>query len=99
MGSQFRGSTRRQRLPGNWSRLRAQVLRRDNYTCSVLDCNQVARDIDHKERGDDHSLSNLQALCPYHHKVKTSKEGNEVRWKKERELREKFSRTKDSFLD
>ena len=99
MSTGFRGSDRRKRLPGNWQRLRTQVLRRDNYTCSVLDCNQTARDIDHKVRGDDHSLSNLQALCPYHHRIKTSQEANEIRWSKDRELKDKFLRPKDSYFD
>jgi hypothetical protein len=54
-------SNRRDRLPSDWLRRRAPVLARDSF--------------DHIEHGDNHDLSNLQALCRWHHSRKSSAEG------------------------
>lgn len=100
MSTNFKGSTRRLRLPSNWNSLRTKVLRRDNYRCQYPDCSLTARDIDHIEPNDNHNLSNLQSLCSYHHKLKTSLEGNTARWKKEREMKDKYLRPKETrFLE
>ncbi|GAA3136536.1 hypothetical protein GCM10010466_29190 [Planomonospora alba] len=65
-------SNRRERLPGDWSRRRLIVLRRDNYTCYV--CSGDATEVDHVDRGDNHSLANLAAICRECHKAKTLRE-------------------------
>lgn len=75
------GSTRRERLPHNWKRIRAYVLDRAGYQCewirydTTARCTELATDVDHIERGDDHEPSNLQALCRWHHARKSSSEG------------------------
>ncbi len=74
-------SARAARLPGDWTTRRVRVLRRDGYRCQARDsmgvlCGRPANQCDHIERGDDHSLENLQALCRWHHARKTSAEGN-----------------------
>lgn len=83
MGSQWAGSTRRKRLPGNWPSLRKKVWQRDCGLCqwpvgSDI-CGRAGRDIDHRQRGDDHSLGNLWVLCAFHHAKKTAAEGNAAR--------------------
>jgi 5-methylcytosine-specific restriction protein A len=42
-------------------------------------CVEPGTDCDHIERGDDHSLSNLQWLCSWHHDKKTAREALEAR--------------------
>lgn len=76
----WQGSTRRSRLPKNWPVLRRLVLRRDKGVCQARFsdgrlCGREATDVDHIEPGDDHSLSNLQALCHWCHARKSSAEG------------------------
>jgi 5-methylcytosine-specific restriction protein A len=39
-------------------------------------CYDKATDVDHIEHGDDHSPENLQGICDWHHKRKSSREGN-----------------------
>ncbi len=71
----WKGSLRNKRLPSNWSSLRTTVLKRDNYICKLQlpGCSVKATEVDHRLEGDDHSLSNLQAVCSDCHKVKTNK--------------------------
>jgi 5-methylcytosine-specific restriction enzyme A len=66
-------SDRRARLPRNWQALRATVLRRDNWTCSIHGpgCTRFATEVDHIQPGDDHTLTNLQAVCHTCHARKT----------------------------
>jgi 5-methylcytosine-specific restriction protein A len=72
------GGRRRARLPDNWHQLRDEVLRRDNWQCRIRGprCVVLATDVDHKDRGDDHAPSNLQAACRPCHAAKSSGEGN-----------------------
>lgn len=77
-------STRAARLPPDWRRRRARVLRRDNFTCQHPGCTHhdpsgTTLEVDHMQRGDDHSLPNLQTLCVDHHKVKTIQERRQPR--------------------
>ncbi|MFI9576949.1 HNH endonuclease [Microbispora rosea] len=65
----WRTSDRRSRLPKDWARRRLIVLRRDNYTCYV--CKADAAEVDHVQRGDNHDLDNLAAICSACHKRKT----------------------------
>ncbi|MFY1688164.1 HNH endonuclease [Plantactinospora sp. WMMB782] len=87
----WEGSNRRSRLPPDWETRRATVLKRDNYRCKVrVDgrrCNEPANEVDHIKRGDNHALSNLQAICNEHHKAKTSREGNEAKKQKRNRYR------------
>lgn len=76
----WESSTRRFRLPPDWQKTRAQVLARDHGLCqttTVYDrpCLAHATEVDHVHPGDDHSLSNLRAICAYHHALKSSSEG------------------------
>lgn len=77
----WEGSTRKERLPEDWSLRRVRVLRRDGYRCqwrmsTGAPCGELANQVDHVIAGDDHGLDNLQALCRYHHARKSSAEGN-----------------------
>lgn len=71
-------STRRHRLPSNWQTLRRQVKARAKGQCEWTEqgdrCTNPGTDCDHITPGDDHSLNNLQWLCRFHHKIKTSRE-------------------------
>lgn len=83
MGDGWKNSNRRNELPSNWQQLRIQVLIRDGYQCTFIDeastrrCEKHATDVDHIVHGNDHTLRNLRALCQWHHKKKTSMEGNQ----------------------
>jgi 5-methylcytosine-specific restriction protein A len=77
-------SDRRSRLPGDWARRRLRVLRRDHYQCQARDaaglrCLEPAREVDHIIAGDNHDLSNLQAICSVCHKRKTQREAQAAR--------------------
>jgi 5-methylcytosine-specific restriction enzyme A len=84
-------SGRRERLPDDWPLRRIRVLRRDGYRCQHRDapgtpmCGAPANQVDHVERGDDHSLDNLRALCRRHHALKSSAEGNAAKPRRRRE--------------
>ena len=72
-------STRSARLPKDWHKRKAAVRRRDGDVCWW--CGRSgANEIDHKIRGDDHSLENLG---PIHsspcHKQKTAQEATAAR--------------------
>lgn len=74
------GSTRRQRLPKDWPRIRRRIIRRDKGVCTALysdgrRCDLLGTDVDHIVPGDDHSDANLQLLCTWHHTRKSSSEG------------------------
>lgn len=87
-------STRRQRLPKNWHFLREQVKKRAGLQCEAylnngLRCVELGTDCDHIVAGDNHDLENLQWLCTWHHKKKTSLEGNNAKKKPITESRPK----------
>lgn len=71
------GSTRRQRLPSNWEKLRRFVLQRDPV-CKLCD-QRLSTEVDHIERGDDHNVDNLQGVCSPCHRDKTLREAAEAR--------------------
>jgi 5-methylcytosine-specific restriction endonuclease McrA len=56
------------------------VLERDGRQCQLRysGCIGQATEADHKRRGDDHSLSNLQAACSPCHQRKSSSEGGQA---------------------
>ena len=68
------GSTRAARLPRNWPTIRARILKRDGYRCYL--CGALADQVDHKQRGDNHSEHNLAAICGPCHRRKSGQEGN-----------------------
>jgi 5-methylcytosine-specific restriction enzyme A len=80
----WQGSTRRTSLPPNWPQLCAAVLDRDSHRCTWIEdnrrCPAEATEVDHIQRGDDHRMVNLRALCAWHHGRKSSAEGNAARW-------------------
>lgn len=65
------------KAPRNWATIRATVLRRDGGQCQINGprCTGRATAADHIEAGDDHRLSNLQAVCVKCHNDKTAQEG------------------------
>lgn len=81
----WESSNRSQRLPANWRKIRTHVLYRDDYACQVISpdtgvrCLATANEVDHIIAGDDHSLTNLQAICTWHHKQKTAAEAAAAR--------------------
>ena len=83
-------SSRRQELPRDWDAIRASVLREANWLCEIESpgCSRMATDVDHKQRGNDHSRSNLRAACSKCHDKKSSAEGVNRR----RELKAQRSR-------
>lgn len=87
-------STRRARLPDDWSRRRAIVKRRANGRCEGLTfageprwhveaCDGRGTDCDHIIEGDDHSLANLQWLSGACHSHKTAR--SVPAWRRSRE--------------
>lgn len=86
--SGWSGSTRRDRLPPDWQRIRRRILARDAHQCQHLDtgtrCCAPANQVDHINRGDVHEDWNLQALCEHHHRVKSAREGHAARFQPER---------------
>lgn len=91
-------SNRRSELPPNWEALRRQVMDRDGRRCtfgtaSGNRCPEDATDVDHIRPGSDHSLTNLRALCRWHHQRKSSSEGFAARYKRQQEIRQRFRRT------
>ncbi|OEV18144.1 hypothetical protein AN221_23660 [Streptomyces nanshensis] len=81
----WEGSTRRARLPADWPVIRERVLGEAGYACQWVRtdtgalCGRYANQCDHIDAGDDHRRSNLQALCAWHHKRKSSSEGAHAR--------------------
>jgi len=80
----WENSNRKSRLPANWKALRLEILRRDGYKCQEVTpsgflCLDYANEVDHIIAGDNHSKSNLRAICSWHHKKKSSEEGRQAR--------------------
>jgi 5-methylcytosine-specific restriction protein A len=78
----WQGSTRKERLPSDWSTRRLIVLKRDKGICHL--CGNAGADtIDHLIQGDDHSLTNLapvhDRLAPHCHRTKSSNEGHQAK--------------------
>lgn len=75
----WQGSTRRQRLPKDWPRIRRRIIRRDKVcvwpTSDGSVCGAAGSDVDHIVPGDDHSDANLRYLCQWHHRRKSAQEG------------------------
>ncbi|WP_267969981.1 HNH endonuclease [Streptomyces thermodiastaticus] len=56
-------------------------------------CPNHATEVDHIRPGDDHSMSNLRAICSPCHKAKSSREGGQALARKRREIEQRFRRT------
>jgi 5-methylcytosine-specific restriction protein A len=85
-----RPSGRQHRLPPDWLRRRAAVLRRDRGLCTLrLDgCTVQATDVDHVGDSGDHALANLRAVCRKCHDKRTAQQGagaRAVRYRRKRE--------------
>lgn len=67
---------RKSPLPPNWGRLRRAVLDRDGWMCQLRGphCTGRATEVDHIGAHDDHSPTNLQAVCATCHRSKTGKQ-------------------------
>lgn len=91
----WKGSTRKGRLPGNWSSLRRQAKERAGGICEMVQygyrCTEVGTDCDHVKPGDNHDLSNLQWLCRRHHLEKTGRDS----WNQRRKARAKAKARND----
>lgn len=79
-------SDRRTRLPSNWSStIQPRILRRDHHHClwgslpedhyPVGLCPTQATEVDHIGSDTDHREANLRALCTYHHRVRSGRQG------------------------
>lgn len=80
---QWKGSSRKSRLPHNWHQIRKRVFAEKGHYClwqmnNGSYCGAYANQVDHIVPGDDHSITNLQPLCEDHHKIKSSSEGWEA---------------------
>lgn len=84
MTGRWSGSTRRSRLPSNWTRLARAVLERDGGRCHV--CGASGADgVDHivpETLGGTDDPSNLAAIhhhvWPYCHRTKSAREGGQA---------------------
>ncbi|ALJ22060.1 hypothetical protein AOA12_20060 [Microbacterium sp. No. 7] len=86
-------SRRKSQLPPDWDTvIRPAILKRDRHRCQHIrydtgqKCGAYANQVDHvnQQRNHDHSPSNLQSLCEYHHRVKSSAEGGRAAQKRRR---------------
>lgn len=90
-------SDRRDHLPSDWAKIRKRIGKRDQWLCQAkLDdgtrCLEPATDVDHIRPGDDHRDSNLECLCGWHHRKKSSREGGSANGAKRRANRQRFRR-------
>ena len=69
------GGKRMAELPTNWRTIRRQVIARDRV---CVFCGERGTDVDHIERGQDHSLSNLRLLCHTCHMKRTGRDGGQT---------------------
>lgn len=88
MSGGWAGSDRGARLPDDWEWRRQQTKQRAGGQCERkmagrnggrFRCTAPGTDCDHINRGDDHSLVNLEWLCARHHAIKSSQEGNQAK--------------------
>ncbi|WP_431781715.1 HNH endonuclease [Streptomyces chumphonensis] len=87
-------SNRRVQLPSNWGGTVARIRRRDGGQCVARlypdgqRCPETqGLEVDHIGDPHDHSDSNLQLLCPWHHKRKTAQESATARRRRPRPRR------------
>jgi 5-methylcytosine-specific restriction endonuclease McrA len=96
---EWSGSSRRRRLPKDWSRIRKRILNRDQHRCRHVrydtgrPCGEYATEVDHIIPDDNDADSNLQALCTYHHGQKSGREGAEAKARERRKHERRLRRT------
>lgn len=78
------GSQRKTELPDDWSStIRPAIIARDSGRCRWIEggrrCPDRGTDVDHIGDKHDHRLANLRLLCSFHHKKRTSIQGNTAR--------------------
>ena len=84
----WKGSTRRNRLPADWPAWVTAVRARSGGKCEWIRssgkrCGRPADGgVDHKDRDKGESLANLQDLCRWHHRHKTTLEGQQAKAEK-----------------
>jgi 5-methylcytosine-specific restriction endonuclease McrA len=77
----WNGSSRRETLPPDWPQIRSAVLERDHHQCQHVRedtgriCGLLATDCDHIGDRTDHRMSNLRALCHWHHLRRSGQQG------------------------
>ena len=96
----WQSSTRRDRLPADWTKRRKRILKRDQHACQTPDslgekCREPATEVDHIRPGDDHGDHNLEAICTWHHKAKSSSEGGAARAKAQAKIDQSYRRTEE----
>ena len=87
MSGGWKDSNRRSRLPANWAAIVQAVHRRSGRKCEVPReskggalCGRPADGgVDHIIPNDDDSMTNLRDTCRWHHRAKSSQEGNEAK--------------------
>jgi hypothetical protein len=70
-----------------------QILKIQKYKCAVPNCITARKDFqllefDHIKGRDDNSLSNCQALCPFHHRLKTQTDNMKTQAERGQESRQ-----------
>ncbi|WP_275462074.1 HNH endonuclease [Streptomyces noursei] len=86
-------SNRRAGLPSNWDTIRRRTLTRDGHQCTATmrdgeRCpTTTGLEVDHIGDRADHTDTNLQTLCAWHHKRKTAGESAAARRRRPRERR------------
>lgn len=82
-----RGSRQSRGYGSDWDRLRAKILKRDQYLCQCQDCSELERirpatQVDHivnKAAGGTDDPNNLQSINAVCHKIKTAREAKAAR--------------------
>jgi 5-methylcytosine-specific restriction protein A len=81
-------STRRSRLPADWTARRNATRYAAGNQCEWITadgrCPADGMECDHITPGDDHALTNLQWLCHAHHTMKTQAEAQAARPRRRR---------------
>jgi len=85
-------------LPSNWSKIRLAVLKRDQQRCTYRNiyderCKREAEEVDHIKDNDDHSMSNLRAMCHHHHALHTGQQAAEARQRNKEKVSQRLRRT------
>lgn len=88
-------SSRRSNLPADWQAIRRRILRRDNASCRWREadgtlCALPANEVDHIEPSGSDEDWNLRALCSWHHRQKSSREGAAAYTAKRNEIASRF---------